>query len=88
MLSRKLYELLMDVRSGAGVSFSGTGLLIGRDPAALPIVPLRPTEELDPTKPVRDALIAISNTGSEFHDGFHILSPEFRLIRVSQSTLR
>lgn len=41
-------------------------------------------EHIDRTKPIRDALIAISDAGSEFHDGFHILSPNLQLVRVSQ----
>lgn len=83
-LSRKLYELLLNVRSSAGTSFSGTGLLIAADPAVLPIVPLRPRVELDPTKSIRDALVEISNINGEFHDGFHVLSPQLQITRISQ----
>ncbi len=74
----------MDVRRGAGTSFSGIGLLIGRDPAALPIVSLRPVGQIDCVKPTRDTLIASSDAGSEFHDGFHVLSPDLQLVRMSQ----
>ncbi|RWM14929.1 MAG: hypothetical protein EOR73_25620 [Mesorhizobium sp.] len=83
-MSRKLHELLTEVRDSAGASFSGIGLLISRDPAALPIVPLRPIEKINRTKPILDALLAMSDADNEFHDGFHVLSPDLELIRVSQ----
>lgn len=74
----------MEVRDGAGPSFSGIGLLISRDLGTLPIVPLRPMEQIDRTKPIRDALVAISDVNNEYHDGFHILTPDFQLVGVSQ----
>lgn len=84
LLGRKLHTLLTDVSNGAGASFSGIGLLISRDPASLPIMPLRPTEHIDGTKSVVDTLIAMSDIDNEFHDGFHILSPDFQIVRLSQ----
>lgn len=84
VLSKGLYELLLAVRAGAGPSFSGVGVLISSDPSVLPISPLRPVEVPDSWDSALDTLIAISDLTSEFHDGFHVLSPDFRLLRTSQ----
>jgi len=79
-----LRELLEDVRRSAGRSFSGIGVLVSNDPSGLPIVPLRPLASMPTFGSTREMLIAISDKGHEMHDGFHIVTPDFRIIRFSQ----
>ncbi len=82
MLSR-LHTLLREVRNEAGDSFSGIGLLVSSVPDDLPTIPLRQTHFLPDRRSTLDRLVEISDQTSEFHDGFHILSPELDLERVS-----
>lgn len=79
-----LRELLEDVRRGAGPSFSGIGILVSNDPSGLPIVPLRPLAAPPIFGTTRDILIAISDESHELHDGFHIVTPDLRIVRFSQ----
>ncbi len=83
-LAEKLYDLLSDVSSNAGVSFSGTGLVVSSNPSLLPLTPLRTREDIDLSKTTRDRLISISDLANEYHDGFHVISPEFHISRISQ----
>lgn len=82
--SERLHDLLIAVRAGASSSFSGIVVLISCDPTILPITPPRPVEALNLEGNTLDTLIAISDLTSEFHDGFHVLSPDLRLFRTSQ----
>jgi hypothetical protein len=84
VLREGLHDLLVAVNAAAGPSFSGTGVLISSDPSSLPITSLRPVECADPGISTLDALIAMSDLASEFHDGFHVLSPDLQLVRISQ----
>lgn len=84
MLSKRLYDLLLDVRVCSGDRFSGVGVLVSADPAALPIIPLRPQSRFYSSPDVRVALIAISDEANEFHDGFHVLTPDLDIMLVSQ----
>ncbi|WP_296738981.1 hypothetical protein [Mesorhizobium sp.] len=82
ILSR-LHTLLREVRDEAGNSFSGVGLLVSSAPDDLPTVPLRQTRFLPDRRSTLDCLVEISHQTSELHDGFHVLSPELDLTRVS-----
>lgn len=84
MQIESLRELLDDVRRGARHSFSGTGVLVSADPGGLPIVPLRPVAPLPAFGSTREILIAISDGTHELHDGFHVVTPDLRIIRFSQ----
>src|SRR3546814_6504832 len=68
----------------AGEDFSGVGVLICDAPETLPIVPLRSKSMLPDAKDVVASLAAISILDSEYHDGFHIVSSDWQLIRISQ----
>lgn len=79
----RLQALLSAIQTSAGNHFSGVGLIVTAHPGELPIVPLRDTEP--PTDgDVVSVLAAFSAPESPFHDGFHVLSPEYRIIRVAQ----
>lgn len=78
-----LLELLRRIQTAAGASFSGLGLLISEHPERLPLAPLRATDVL-PREDLASSLTAISQWGNEAHDGFHVISADFRLVRLSQ----
>jgi hypothetical protein len=80
----ELYDILRQVQRAAGQQFSGIGLLVCDVPEQLPIVPLRLTNDLPTSKSLVDALASISVLESEYHDGFHVVSSDWRLIRVAQ----
>jgi hypothetical protein len=79
-----LRNILWGVQNVAADKFSGIGLLICDAPDTLPILPLRSSNFLPRTGDLIASLASISVADSEYHDGFHILSSDWRLIRVSQ----
>jgi hypothetical protein len=80
----KLRSILRQVQNAAGEGFSGVGVLVCDAPEKLPILPIRPVSTLSGELDLVSMLAAISVFHSEFHDGFHIVSSDWRLIRVSQ----
>jgi hypothetical protein len=80
----KLRSVLSQVQKAAGKNFSGVGVLVCDAPETLPILPLRPKSTLEGAKDLVASLAAISVPDCEFHDGFHVVSSDWRLIRVSQ----
>jgi hypothetical protein len=79
-----LRDVLKQVQAAAGEAFTGIGVLVCDVPDALPILPLRPFSALAPGMDLVAALAAISVRDSEYHDGFHIVSSDWRLLRISQ----
>jgi hypothetical protein len=79
-----LRDVLKQVQVAAGDAFTGTGLLVCDVPDALPILSLRPLSAPPSGMDLVAALAAISVRDSEYHDGFHIVSSDWRLIRISQ----
>jgi len=80
----KLRTLLWQVHNAAGDDFTGVGILVCDTPDILPILPLRPVSTLSCGMDLVGSLAAISVRDSEYHDGFHIVSSDWRLTRVSQ----
>jgi hypothetical protein len=80
----RLRSILCQVNDLAGTNFSGVGLLISDRPDDLPIVSLRPLNLLPSEMNTVRCLATISSQHSEYHDGFHILSSDWRLVRVAQ----
>src|ERR1700758_1585274 len=81
---RRLLAFLRAVRERAGPTFTGIGVLVSEAPELLPLVPLRATSKPPLDGAPEDVLAAISRSESEYHDGFHVLSSDFRLLLVSQ----
>lgn len=84
MLRKNLLELLRGVQARAGSSFAGTGLIVCADPSVLPITSLRQTPGAVGSWSTLETLAEMSDTASEFHDGFHVLSPNLEIVLVSQ----
>ena len=80
----ELRNVIWKVQTVAGHNFSGVGLLICDTPEILPILPLRPSSFPSKERDLIAALVSISNPESEYHDGFHVVSSDWRLSRVSQ----
>lgn len=84
MYVAELRHLLKTILARGSGNFSGIGLIVTNDPASLPITGLRPDSQCQSSANLLDQLIALSHAASDFHDGFHILSSRFDLLRVSQ----
>jgi hypothetical protein len=80
----RLHSVLWQVQKAAGDDFTGVGVLVCDAPDTLPILPLRPVSTLSGGMDLVGSLAAISVPDSEYHDGFHIVSSDWRLTRVSQ----
>jgi len=80
----RLRQLLLEVTAASGDGFAGTGVIVAAVPENLPIAPLRPSRALVSATTLERTLTNMSESGNEFHDGFHVLSADFRLIRPSQ----
>jgi hypothetical protein len=80
----RLRSVLWEVQKTAGHSFTGVGVLVCDVPDSLPIISLRSKSTLENAEDLVTALAAISVSDCEYHDGFHVVSSDWRLIRVSQ----
>lgn len=83
MIERFLRTLSL-VQQLAGNNFSGIGIIVCASDANLPLFPIRPRSVLPVNGDLIDDLVTISLTESEFHDGFHIVSTKWELMKVSQ----
>jgi hypothetical protein len=79
-----LSGLLREVYRAAGKNFTGVGVLISDEPDVLPILPLRSATVLFNEQDLVETLAAISVPSSEYQDGFHIVSSDWRLTLMSQ----
>lgn len=83
-LINALFNILHRVQQTSGTAFTGIGLIVSDKPEELPIFPIRG----NPTPPIGQDittfLSSISVESNEYHDGFHVLSPEFLITRLSQ----
>lgn len=79
-----LLELLVDVDARAGVDFSGIGVIVSARPQDLPILALRPVSDPGEAADVAHVLATVSNPAHEYHDGFHVLGPDLRLLLLAQ----
>ncbi len=80
----KLRDILWQVHEAAGDDFTGVGVLVSDAPETLPILPLRPVSRLRDAVDLVASLAAISVPECQYHDGFHVVSSDWRLTLVSQ----
>jgi hypothetical protein len=84
-----LKAITENVRKGVPTGFTGLGIIfIGEDIGTLPISPLLNEDsfnsaDLD-TQAVVDFLFSISNLKDKRHDGFHVVSRNLGLLKISQ----
>lgn len=83
-LTDALLELLVNVDERAGVDFSGTGVIVSTRIDDLPIFAMRPVSDPGDVVDVAGLLATISDPEHEYHDGFHVLDPELRILRLGQ----
>lgn len=83
-LTDALLGLLVEIDARADANFSGTGVIVSASPDDLPILALRLISDPGEVVDVADMLATISNPANEHHDGFHVLSPELRILRLGQ----
>ena len=80
----KFEQLLKDIYKGSTDDFSGIGLILYKDKAKIPTFPLSIENPNLPKENLVEALINISKLSSKFHDGFHLISSDFKLTDISQ----
>lgn len=80
----KLRDILIQVYTESEDDFSGIGIIIYKDCSVIPITHLRDTSPLFNNKSLVDSLVEISSINSEYHDGFHLISKDWKLTHVSQ----
>lgn len=83
-LIKQLRITLSRVREAAGQDFSGIGIILCADGTNLPICPLRPAGYLLESGNLIETLAKIASVHSEFHDGFHLITENWRLTQVAQ----
>ncbi|WP_174286187.1 hypothetical protein [Sphingomonas bacterium] len=83
-LTDALLGLLVEVDARADADFSGTGVIVSASPNELPILALRLISDPGEVADVAGMLATISNPAHEHHDGFHVLSPKLRILRLGQ----
>jgi DNA integrity scanning protein DisA with diadenylate cyclase activity len=80
----KLVDTLRDVVKLSGKDFSGIGVIVWNEEFELPIFPLRVNAKIPNNEKLAKNLAQISSLNSDLHDGFHILTPTLKLVRVAQ----
>ncbi len=80
----KLIETLRDVVKLSGKDFSGVGVIVWNEEFDLPIFPLRVNVKIPNNEKLAKNLAQISSLSSDLHDGFHVLTPTLKLVRVAQ----
>ncbi len=80
----RLRDTLALVRTIAGVGFSGIGVILYDNFDNLSVIPLRVTAPPLASGDLSQQLAAISVETSDYHDGFHLISANWRLTHVAQ----
>lgn len=80
----RLRATLGRVQKLAGEEFSGIGLIVHSQKACLPVFPLRLHAAPPVNADIEQSLALIASNKSEFHDGFHLLSVDWKLTAVAQ----
>jgi len=83
-LIEQMVKLLEEVENRAGADFSGVGIIVTQTSESLPIVNLRPTNNVLERGDTATALANISHPSHEHHDGFHVLTPQLNIEKVAQ----
>jgi hypothetical protein len=81
---QQLRDTLANVQKNVGSDFSGVGIVVCDAVDGLPIHPLRTVSAIPDTGDLVSLLSSVSSMHSTFHDGFHIVSTDWKLIKVAQ----
>ncbi|MGF6635487.1 hypothetical protein [Paraburkholderia sp. MM6662-R1] len=81
---QKLRDTLANVQKSVGADFSGIGIVVCDAVEDLPIHPLRTVSTILDAGDLVAQLSSVSSRHSTFHDGFHIVSTDWKLIKVAQ----
>ena len=80
----RLAALLREVNIRAGKIFTGVGVIVAEHPDKLPIFPLRSTSIINNMGTTAAVLAKISEPMGEYHDGFHVLTPNLKIVLLAQ----
>lgn len=80
----RLKAILLEVRSLSGEEFSGVGVVVYENIENIPIFPLRKNILSFNDDDIVKTLVKISTLKGKYHDGFHLISHDWRLTHISQ----
>lgn len=80
----ELVEMLGRARTLAGEDFTGVGVIVCNPDTELPTVPLRLEIVIPKEEDAALSLARVSKVTNDLHDGFHVLTPDLRLVAMSQ----
>jgi hypothetical protein len=83
-LVERLCGTLSRVQELAGADFSGIGVIVCDQPDRLPIFPISSFGDYQGSADLVSELVAISSQRSEHHDGFQVVSSNWKLTRIAQ----
>lgn len=81
---QRLRDTLASIQNNVGSDFSGIGVVVCDVADDLPIHPLRTVSTIPSAGNLVSQLSSVSSIHSTFHDGFHIVSTDWRLLKVAQ----
>lgn len=85
VLVEKLFYLLCDVERNAGTSFAGIGVILFADLRMIPVFPMVANDfQTGNVSCSAEFLAEISCSSNKYHDGFHLLSSDWKLVGLSQ----
>jgi hypothetical protein len=80
----RLRTILARVSELTGSDFSGIGLIVHRPGANLPTFPLRSSPNFAIEGDPEQVLAKVALCSSDLHDGFHLLSSDWKVTAVAQ----
>jgi hypothetical protein len=75
----RLRAELEEVRRLSGPDFSGVGVIVWEGSSALPVFSLCATRPNAEGASLASTLVSLGHRDSPFHDGFHVLTPDFAI---------
>lgn len=83
--SERMQDLLLRIRETIpDAEFCGVGLILYSDVASLPIAPLCPGTNPPEAATLEDGISNASRLSDPCHDGFHLVSDDWRLTHTNQ----
>ncbi|UXY14136.1 diadenylate cyclase [Chitiniphilus purpureus] len=78
-----LQEALHEVACRADRFFTGTSVVVCHTLDGLPYHPMNEGWPVEPELGLADNLLTLAHRDSPYHDGFHLLTPDLRFIKVA-----
>lgn len=80
----KFKETLLKIQKLAGNDFSGVGIIVYSEVDKIPLFPLRKDNFIVSHDDIVLSFLEMANYNNQHHDGFHLLSSNFKITHTSQ----